>query len=107
MHLVFIGGMRLNDSKIRDVFPDMVVLKNPKQTEFFSNLSLSSYMRDWLIMKFSDENGETDLERVSEYIHNYIPGKDDFEQFKFRLINGESVRFLVRLRVSVYLSTRS
>ena len=101
MHLVFIGGMRLNDRKIRDVFPDMVVLKNPKQTEFFSNLSLPSYMRDWLIMKFSNENGETDLERVSEYINNYIPGKDDFEQFKFRLINGESVRFLVRLRVSV------
>ena len=58
-------------------------------------------MRDWLTMKFSDENGETDLERVSDYINNYIPGKDDFEQFKFRLINGETVRFLARLRVTV------
>lgn len=91
----------MNDKKIRDVFPDMVVLKNPKRTEFFSNLSLPSYMRDWLIMKFSDENGETDLERVSNYINNYIPGKEDFEQFKFRLINGETVRFLARLRVTV------
>lgn len=91
----------MNDTKIRDVFPDMVVLKNPKRTEFFSNLSLPSYMRDWLTMKFSDENGETDLERVSDYINNYIPGKDDFEQFKFRLINGETVRFLARLRVTV------
>lgn len=91
----------MNDKKIRDVFPDMVVLKNPKRTEFFSNLSLPSYMRDWLTMKFSDENGETDLDRVSDYINNYIPGKDDFEQFKFRLINGETVRFLARLRVTV------
>ncbi len=91
----------MNDKKIRDVYPDMVVLKNPKRTEFFSNLSLPSYMRDWLTMKFSDENGETDLDRVSDYINNYIPGKDDFEQFKFRLINGETVRFLARLRVTV------
>ena len=91
----------MNDKKIRDVFPDMVVLKNPKRTEFFSNLSLPSYMRDWLTMKFSDENGETDLDRVSDYLNNYIPGKDDFEQFKFRLINGETVRFLARLRVTV------
>ena len=95
----------MNDKKIRDVFPDMVVLKNPKRTEFFSNLSLPSYMRDWLTMKFSDENGETDLDRVSDYIDNYIPGKDDFEQFKFRLINGETVRFLARLRVTVDIKT--
>jgi len=91
----------MNDKKIRDVFPDMVVLKDPKRTEFFSNLSLPSYMRDWLVMKFSDDNGTTDLERVSEYIKNYIPGREDFEQFKFRLISGDVVRFLARVRVSV------
>ena len=28
------------ESKVRDVFADMVVLKNPERTEFFSNLSL-------------------------------------------------------------------
>lgn len=91
----------MDDKKVRNVFPDMVVLKNPKRTEFFSNLSFPSYMRDWLVMKFSDEKGETDLGRVSDYINKYIPGKDDFEQFKFQLINGESVRFLARVRVSV------
>jgi ATP-dependent Lon protease len=95
----------MNSQKIRDIFPDMVVLKNPKRTEFFSNLSLPSYMRDWLVMKFSDANGETDIERVSSYIKTYIPSRDDFEQFKFRLINGEFVRFLARIRVSVDIRT--
>lgn len=28
------------EDKVRDVFADMVVLKNPERTEFFSNLSL-------------------------------------------------------------------
>lgn len=95
----------MNSQQIRTIFPDMVVLKNPKRTEFFSNLSLPSYMRDWLVMKFSDANGETDIERVSSYIKTYIPSREDFEQFKFRLINGESVRFLARIRVSVDIRT--
>ncbi len=91
----------MKGSKIKDVFPDMVVLKNPKRTQFFSDLSLPSYMRDWLVMKFSDENGEVDINRVDRYIKEYIPGREDFEQIKFQLINGEAVRFLVRVRVSV------
>jgi len=95
----------MNNKKVRQIFPDMVVLKNPKRTEFFSNLSLPSYMRDWLVMKFSDENGETNIERVSLYIQTYIPSRDDFEQFKFRLINGETVRFLARIRVTVDIKT--
>ena len=66
----------MRDNKVREVFPDMVVLKNPQRTEFFSNLSLPSYMRDWLVMKFSDDNGDTDIERVSSYIKTYIPNRE-------------------------------
>ena len=91
----------MQGSKIRDVFPDMVVLKNPKRTQFFSDLSLPSYMRDWLVMKFSDDNGDVDITRIDRYIKDYIPSRDDFEQIKFRLINGEAVRFLARIRVIV------
>ena len=36
------------EDKVRQVFSDMVVLKDPKRSEFFSNLSMPSYMRDWL-----------------------------------------------------------
>ena len=51
------GGTNMLEEKVRDIFADMVVLKNPERTEFFSNLSLPSYMRDWLVMKFSDDDG--------------------------------------------------
>ena len=95
----------MRDNKVREIFPDMVVLKNPQRTEFFSNLSLPSYMRDWLVMKFSDDNGDTDIERVSSYIKTYIPNREDFEQIKFRLVNGEDVRFLARIRVAVDIKT--
>ena len=48
------------EDKIKEVFADMVVLKDPQRSEYFSNLSIPSYMRDWLVMKFSDEDGTID-----------------------------------------------
>lgn len=89
------------EDKIRDAFSEMVVLKNPKRTEFFSSLSLPSYMRDWLVMKFSDRAGNIDNDSVLRYIKQYIPSREDFEQIKYQMVNGEVVRFLARIRVSV------
>ncbi len=89
------------EDKIREVFADMVVLKDPQRSEYFSNLSIPSYMRDWLVMKFSDDDGTIDYDSVRRYIKRYIPNREDFEQYKFQMVNGETVQFLARVRVSV------
>ena len=88
-------------NKLREYFAEMIVLKNPERTKFFADLSLPSYMRDWLVMKFSDDNGNIDNDGVAGYIKQYIPNREDYEQFKFQMVNGESVRFLARIRVTV------
>lgn len=93
------------EDKIKDVFSEMVVLKDPKRTEFFSNLSLPSYMRDWLVMKFSDEEGFIDYDSVLNYIKRYIPSQKEFEHLKYTMVNGEAVRFLARIRVMVDIKT--
>ncbi len=93
------------EDKVRDVFSDMVVLKNPERAEFFKNLSLPSYMRDWLVMKFSDDDGSIDYDSVLRYIRQYIPSREDYEQFKYEMVNGETVRFLARVRVAVDIKT--
>lgn len=92
-------------NKLKEVFADMVVLKNPERTKFFSDLSLPSYMRDWLVMKFSDDSGNIDYNGVARYIKQYIPSREDYEQFKYRMVNGEVVRFLARLRVGIDIKT--
>lgn len=89
------------EDKVREVFADMIVLKDPQRSEYFSNLSIPSYMRDWLVMKFSDEDGSIDYDSVRRYIKRYIPSREDFEQYKFQMVNGEIVQFLARVRVSV------
>lgn len=89
------------EDKTRAVFADMVVLKDPQRSEYFSNLSIPSYMRDWLVMKFSDEDGIIDYDSVGRYIKRYIPSKEEFEQYKFQMVSGETVQFLARVRVTV------
>lgn len=89
------------ENKVKEIFADMVVLKDPQRSEYFSNLSMPSYMRDWLVMKFSDDDGVVDYDSVRRYIKRYIPGKEDFEQYKFQMVNGDTVQFLARVRVSV------
>ena len=46
-------------------------------------------------MKFSDDDGEIDTDRVQKYIKRYVPSKEDFEYMKFQLTNGEPVTILV------------
>ena len=106
MYSILVKGVsKLLEDKNREVFADMVVLKDPQRSEYFSNLSMTSYMRDWLVMKFSDDDGVVDYDSVRRYIKKYIPGKEDFEQFKFQMINGDTVQFLARVRVTVDIKT--
>lgn len=92
--------------KTRDIFRDMVVLKLPTQNKFFASLSIPSYLRDWLIMRFADENGKVNLEEAAEYAKKNIPSKKDWELLKSRLTkSGERVRFLAKVRAEVDVRT--
>ena len=43
--------------KLRDCFDEMVVYKDLKKSNFFSALGLPSFLRDWLLKKFADDEG--------------------------------------------------
>lgn len=91
------------EDKVRQVFSDMVVLKDPKRSEFFSNLSMPSYMRDWLVMKFSDNQGNIDFDSTLSYIKKFIPDRDAFQVIKYRLMQGSTEKLLARVRLDVNL----
>lgn len=94
------------EQRVREIFADMVVLKDPKRSEFFSNLSLPSYMRDWLVMKFSGQDGMINEDSVLAYVKKYIPNREDFQIIKYDLTRGEIVKFLARIRVNVNIKKR-
>ena len=59
--------------KLRDNFDEMVVFKDLKKTNFFSALSLPAFMRDWLLRKFEDEDGNFDKDELSLFVKKFIP----------------------------------
>lgn len=91
------------EDKIKKVFSDMVVLKDSKRSEFFSNLSMPSYMRDWLVMKFSDNNGNIDYDDVLSYIKRFIPDREAYQIIKYNLLQGSKEHLLARVRLEVNL----
>lgn len=103
MYLVYLGEIMGIEAKLKRVFSDMIVLKDPKRAEFFAKLSIPSYMRDWVVMKFSDSNGEVDYDNTLNYIKKFIPNRDDFKVIKYSLLQGETKKFLARVRLEVNL----
>lgn len=88
--------------KVRDYFDEMVVYKDLQKTNFFSALSLPAFMRDWLLKKFEDEEGEFDKDDLLRFVKKFIPRKDDWNSIKNRIIiEGERVKFLAKISVNI------
>jgi len=84
--------------KLRDCFDEMVVYKDLRKSNFFSTLSLPSFMRDWLLKKFEDRNGEYVTEEVLQFIKTYLPSREDWKSIKERVvINNETARLLAKI----------
>ena len=61
------------DDKLRNCFDEMVVYKDLKKSNFFNALSLPSFMRDWILKKFEDNEGNFDTEQVAKFVRKYLP----------------------------------
>lgn len=98
--------MNTTEAKLRKAFPDMSVYKSAKRAKQFAALSLPSYLRDWLVMRFADSDGQVDMGQLHGYVRQAIPRRDDWEPLKSRMVTlGESIRFLAKVRVEIDVST--
>ncbi len=88
--------------KMRSVFSSMVVYKNPQYNSFFQGLNIPSFLRDWLIMKFSDKGEKVNFEEIQDFVSRYIPRRNDWERLKAEMINeARQVRFLAKIQVTM------
>jgi ATP-dependent Lon protease len=93
--------------KLKECFDEMVVYKDLKKSNFFSALSLPSFLRDWLLKKFEDKDGNFDIEEVSNFIHEYLPKKDEWISIKNRIIvENERVKFLTKISVDINIKNQ-
>lgn len=92
--------------KLRNCFDEMVVYKDLKKSNFFSSLSLPSFMRDWLLKRFADENGSFEPTELAEFVKTYLPRKDDWTAIKNRIIkDNERVKFLAKISADIDIKT--
>jgi ATP-dependent Lon protease len=92
--------------KLRNCFDEMVVYKDLKKSNFFSALSLPSFMRDWLLKRFEDENGHFETDELVQFVRTYLPRKDDWTAIKNRIIiEGERVKFLAKISADIDIKT--
>ena len=92
--------------KLRDCFSGMVVYKNLKKNNFFTALSLPSFMRDWLLAEFQNEDGDFDVTQISDFVKMYIPRKEDWTAIKDRIIfERNKVQILAKITVDIDIQT--
>ncbi len=92
--------------KLKNCFDEMVVYKDLKKSNFFSALSLPSFMRDWLLRRFEDEFGVFSEDELVEFVREFIPRKEDWTAIKNRISKeNERVKFLAKISVDIDIRT--
>ncbi len=92
--------------KLRTVFSEHLVYKSAHKNKSLQALGIPSYLRDWLVKRFSDENGNIDIDEVNQFVKTHIPRRKDWESLKSRMVNdAQSIRLLVKIRAEVDVKT--
>lgn len=92
--------------KLKECFDEMVVYKDLKKSNFFSSLGLPSFLRDWVLRKFEDNNGNYDIDEVMDFISTYLPRKDEWISIKNRIVyENERVKILTKVGVDIDIKT--
>lgn len=83
------------DKKIKEVFPEECVLKSRESYSVFSGKNIPSFIKDWLIKKFIDEEGYVDREALLDFLEKFIPRKDTTAKIKGELISTKKSKKLL------------
>ncbi|WP_288579392.1 BREX system Lon protease-like protein BrxL [uncultured Methanobrevibacter sp.] len=92
------------DEKIKTIFPEESVLKNSDKYSVFSGFSIPSFVKDWLIKMFTDENDELDENGLKKFITNNLANNQ--KHVKGTLItDNKEVTLLARIVVEPDIKT--
>ena len=93
--------------KLKDSFDEMVVYKDLKKSNFISSFKLPSFMRDWVLKRFQDDEGNIDIDEATTFIKTFIPKKEDWKSIKNRIVSyQERVKFLAKISVDVDIKSQ-
>lgn len=83
------------DEKVVGIFPEESMHKTPDRYALFSGVNVPSFIKDWLLKRFSSTTGEIDKQALYSFIEKHIPTKDS--NIRSRLLQGETIQILARI----------
>lgn len=93
--------------RMKDAFDEMLVYKDLSKNGIVSTFKLPSFMRDWVVKRFQDDDGNMDIEEASDFIKTYIPKKSDWKAIQNRIVTqNERVKFLGRVSVNIDIKSQ-
>jgi len=92
--------------KLKTVFPQMLVFKDPQRNKSISSWGIPGFLRDWLVKRFAREDGTLDIEAVQSYVKEHIPSRGDWEKLKKRMTTDfATVKILAKVRAELDVAT--
>lgn len=92
--------------KLRSIFDEMVVYKDLTKNNFISSFKLPSFMRDWVLQRFQDEQGNLLIDDAVGFVKEFIPKKEDWKGIQNKIIiDYEEVKFLAKVSVHIDINT--
>lgn len=96
------------EEQLRDCFDAMVVYKDLTEMSFLKTLKLPSFLRDWVLKKFEDDDGKFDVEDLLTFVNTYMPRKEEWLSIKNRISKQyERVKLLTRISIDIDIKTGS
>ena len=65
------------DNKIREIFPEESIYNTPTRYNLFAGVNVPSFIKVWLIKRYSDENEKIDKEALFSFLDKHIPAKNN------------------------------
>jgi len=90
------------DEKIKQAFPDESVIKIPQNYSVFASKNLPSFIKDFLIKRYTDSDGNLDRNGVLKFLEDHIPSKDNDLKNRLRT-HREEVTVLTRFIIETDL----
>ena len=92
--------------KLIECFDEMVVYKDLGEMSFLKSLKLPSFLRDWVLKRFEDDDGQFDVEELTEFVDTYMPRKEEWLSIKNRITKEyERVKLLTRVNIDIDIKT--
>lgn len=86
------------NEKTKECFPELSIMKARRYDSLFKGRNLPAFVRDFILRRYTDNEGVVDQEAVKTYLNTKMPA--DGEVLKQRLLNGESINITTRFMVN-------